>query len=48
MDVLRTAISYIGQADESNKLDAASKVTAISLFRYCFLRQRAIRRELDQ
>ena len=30
MDVLRTAISYIGQADESSKLDAASKVTAIS------------------
>ena len=30
MDVLRTAISYIGQADESNKLDAASKITAIS------------------
>ena len=30
MDVLRTAISYIGEADESNKLDAASKVTAIA------------------
>ena len=30
MDVMRTAISYIGQADESNKLHAASKVTAIS------------------
>jgi len=30
MDVMRTAISYIGQADESNKLHAASKVTAIA------------------
>ena len=30
MDVIRTAISYIGEADESNKLDAASKVTAIA------------------
>ena len=30
MDVMRTAISYIGQADESNKLEAASKVTAIA------------------
>ena len=30
MDVLRTAISYIGEADESNKLDAASKLTAIA------------------
>jgi len=30
MDVTRTAISYIGEANESNKLDAASKVTAIA------------------
>ena len=30
MDVIRTAISYIGEADESNKLAAASKVTAIA------------------
>ena len=30
MDVTRTAISYIGEADESNKLDSASKVTAIA------------------
>lgn len=30
MDVIRTAISYIGEADESNKLDAASKVAAIA------------------
>ena len=30
MDVMRTAISYIGQADERNKLQAASKVTAIA------------------
>ena len=30
MDVMRTAISYIGQADESNKLHATSKVTAIA------------------
>ena len=30
MDVTRTAVSYIGEADESNKLDAASKVTAIA------------------
>lgn len=30
MDVMRTAISYIGQADEKNKLQAASKVTAIA------------------
>jgi len=30
MDVIRTAISYIGEAEESNKLDAASKVTAIA------------------
>ena len=30
MDVMRTAISYIGQVEESNKLEAASKVTAIA------------------